>query len=262
MINRVILKEAGPVSRQYKNPPLSEVVCEFQFGQDSPWDLTIPGLMYEKVRETFPTRKQAARVMMGFSANESEIAQQIGATPVMRFSSEDEKLVMQVGLHLLSINRLKPYTSWEQFFPLILRCFHTYREVANPRSIHRIGLRYVNTIDLPGPNLKLEDYFEFRPYLGANLPRTIGPFMLAVQLPYEDLRDVLDLQLASLAGLSIGASKIILDLDYFLAQPGSVSLDGVSAWLDNAHTSVEKIFEGCISDNLRRRFEEESSDRF
>lgn len=250
------------MSGQYKNPPLSEVVCEFQFGQDSPWDLTIPGLVYEKVRETFPTRKQVARVMMGFSANEGEIAQQIGAPPVMRFSSEDEKLVMQVGLHLLSINHLKPYSSWEHFFPLILESFHTYREVANPRSIHRIGLRYVNTIDLPGPNLKLEDYFEFRPYLGPNLPRTIGSFMLAVQLPYEDLRDMLNLQLVSLAGLSIETSKIILDLDYFLAQPGSVSLDNVSSWLDNAHAHVERIFEGCISDNLRRRFEEESDDRF
>ncbi|MGB8346563.1 MAG: TIGR04255 family protein [Ktedonobacteraceae bacterium] len=244
------------MSKQYKNPPLSEVVCEFQFGQDSSWDLTIPGLVYEKVRETFPKRKQIARVTMGLNANEGEVSPQIGATPIMQFASENEKLIMQVGVHLLSINSIKPYPSWEQFFPQILKSFDTYREVANPKSIHRIGLRYVNTIDIPGSGLDLEDYFEFRPYLGPKLPGVLGPFMMGVQLPCEDSRDMLNLQLASLAGLSIDVATIILDLDYFLAQPGSVALDDVSMWLESAHTHVEETFEGCITDRLRQHFEE------
>lgn len=244
------------MSKQYKNPPLSEAVCEFQFGQDSPWDLTIPGLVYERVRETFPVRTQVARVMMGISANQGEIGQQIGTTPIMRFSSEDEKLIMQVGIHLLSINHLRPYSSWEQFFPLIMKSFETYREVANPKSIHRIGLRYVNTIEISGPAINLEDYFEFRPYIGPNLPKAIGPFMMGVQLLYEGSREVLNLQLASLAGLSTDVATIILDLDYFLAQPGSLTLDDVASWVNGAHAHIEEIFEACITNQLRQRFEE------
>ncbi len=244
------------MSKHYKNPPLSEVVCEFQFGQDSSWDFAIPGLVYEKVREKFPVRNQVARVTMGISTNEGEIGPQIGATPIMRFSNENENLIMQVGLHLLSINHLKPYSSWEQFFPQILYGFNTYREVANPRSIHRIGLRYVNTIEIPGPGINLEDYFEFRPYVGPHLPKTVGPFMVGVQFPYEDSRDALSLQLASLAGLSVDVATIILDLDYFLARPGSVALDDISAWVMNAHAHVEEIFEGCITYQLRQKFEE------
>ena len=240
----------------YKNPPISEVVCEFQFGPDSPWDFTIPGLVYEKVRATFPKRSQVARVTMGISADQGTIGQQIGTLPVMRFSSEDEKVLIQVGPHLLSVHHLKPYSSWERFLPFIEESFKAYCEVATPKSIHRIGLRYVNSIQITGQNINLEDYFEFRPYIGPNLPTTIGPFMMAVQLPFEGSRDTLNLQLASLAGISSDVANIILDLDYFLAKPNEVELDKISAWINNAHKQVGDTFNACITDRLEQTFEE------
>ncbi len=246
------------MSRKYKNSPISEAVCEFQFGQDSPWDLTVPGLVYEKVRTAFPKRSQIARVTLGISADAGGIGQQLGAVPIMRFLSEDEKLLIQVGTHLLSVNHLKPYSSWQNFLPVIQDGFKAYREVASPKSIHRIGLRYINTIQITGQSIDLEDYFEFRPYVGPNLPQTIGPFTLSVQLPFEGSRDILNLRLASLAGISSEVATIILDLDYFLAQPGKVELDKVFTWVDSAHTHVEEIFEACITDKLRQTFEEET----
>jgi len=244
------------VRKIYKNPPISEVVCEFQFGQNSPWDFTIPGLVYEKVRATFPKRSQAARVTMGISTNQGTIGQQIGTEPVMRFSSEDEKILIQVGIHLLSVHHLKPYSSWESFLPLIEDSFNAYCDVAAPKSIHRIGLRYVNNIQITGQRINLGDYFEFRPHVGPNLPETTGHFMLAVQIPFEESRDILNLQLASLAGITPEGVNIILDLDYFLVKPDEVKPDKVSAWLDNAHKHIGDIFEACITDQLKQAFEE------
>ncbi len=177
-------------TKHYKNSPISEAVCEFQFGLDSTWDFTVPGLVYEKVRNTFPIRSQVARVTLGIAANEGEIGSQFGAVPVMRFTHKDEKTHIQVAPHLLSVHHLKPYSSWQEFLPLIKDGFEAYREVASPKSIHRIGLRYINTIELTGSSIALEDYFEFRPYIGSDLPRTIGPFMMSVQLPFENARDV------------------------------------------------------------------------
>ena len=244
------------VSRQYKNPPISEAVCEFQFGQDSSWDYAIPGLVYEKVRATFPIRSQATRVAMGITANQEGLGQQIGAVPVMRFSSEDGNTLIQVATHLLSVHHLRPYSSWQKFLPLIEDSSTSYCEVANPKSIHRIGLRYVNTIQITDQNIDLEDYFEFRPYVGPNLPKANGPFMTAMQLPFEDSRDMLNLQLASLAGISSDGATIILDLDYLLVKPEEVGLDNVFQWVDNAHTTIEEVFEACITDRLRQTFEE------
>lgn len=244
------------MTKHYKNSPISEAVCEFQFGQDSTWDFTVPGLVYEKVRNTFPIRSQVARVTMGIAANEGEIGPQFGAVPVMRFTRKDEKAHIQVAPHLLSVHHLKPYSSWQEFLPLIKDGFEAYREVASPKSIHRIGLRYINTIELTGSSIALEDYFEFRPYVGPDLPRTIGPFMMSVQLPFENSRDVLNLQLVSQAGLSSDVAIIILDLDYFLAKSGEVKLDEAFDWVNTAHTHIEDVFEASINEQLKQKFEE------
>ena len=244
------------MTKLYKNSPISEAVCEFQFGQDSPWDFTVPGLVYEKVRNTFPNRSQIARVTMGIVANEGEIGPQFGAVPVMRFTRKDEKAHIQIAPHLLSIHHLRPYSSWQEFLPLILDAFQAYREVASPRSIHRIGLRYINTIELAGSSIDLEDYFEFRPYVGPNLPRTIGPFAMSVQLPFENSRDVLNLQMVSQAGVLSDITTIILDLDYFLVKSGEVELDEAFEWIDIAHTHIEDIFEASITEQLKQKFRE------
>ncbi len=244
------------MTKHYKNSPISEAVCEFQFGQDSPWDFTVPGLVYEKVRNTFPNRSQIARVTMGIAANEGGIGPQFGAIPIMRFTHKDEKAHIQVGTHLLSVHHLKPYSSWQEFLPLIKDVFEAYLEVASPKSIHRIGLRYINTIELTGSSIALEDYFEFRPYVGPDLPRTIGPFMMSVQLPFENSRDVLNLQLVSQAGVLSDLAIIILDLDYFLAKPGEVDLDEAFEWVDTAHTHIEDVFEASITEQLKQKFEE------
>ena len=80
--------------------------------------------------------------------------------------------------------------------------------------------------------------------------------MAAVQFPFEDSRDVLNLQLASLAGISSDIVDIILDLDYFLVQSNDIGLSEVSQWLDNAHKHIGDIFDASITDQLKQRFEE------
>ncbi|MBV8265707.1 MAG: TIGR04255 family protein, partial [Planctomycetaceae bacterium] len=39
--------------RRYKNPPIEEAVCDFQFAPGTDWDPTMPGLLYEKLRDTY-----------------------------------------------------------------------------------------------------------------------------------------------------------------------------------------------------------------
>ncbi|MGC8838175.1 MAG: hypothetical protein ACP5UM_07135 [Anaerolineae bacterium] len=55
------------MGRKYKDPPLMEAVCEFRLAADSPWDLTIPGLIYEKLYAAFCSARNHAARYMGFS---------------------------------------------------------------------------------------------------------------------------------------------------------------------------------------------------
>jgi len=174
----------------------------------------------------------------------------------MQFLREDEKALIQVGPDLVAINHLKPYPTWQEFLPLIQRGFDAYCKAAAPKGVRRIGLRYINRIEIPGQSIELEDYFEFRPFVGSQLPQDFGPFIVGIQVPYEDSRDTLRLQLANASVETPNTVAVMLDLDYFLARPGEVPLDDVFEWVDVAHNRVEEAFEACITDRLRQMFEE------
>ena len=244
------------MGRRYNNPPIIEALCELRFEPSLPWDLAIPGLVYERVRDDFRKRRQVRALETSVSASTEGVEQQVRTTDRMQFLREDERALIQVGPDLLAVNHLKPYPTWQEFLPLIQRGFDAYCDAAAPKGVHRIGLRYINRIDIPGQSIELEDYFEFRPFVGSELAQDFGPFIVGIQVPYEDSRDTLRLQLANARVETPDTVGITLDLDYFLSRPGEVSLDDVFEWVDMAHCRVEEVFEACITDHLRQMFEE------
>lgn len=243
------------MGRRYRNPPIIEALCEFRFEPSASWDLTIPGLIYEKTREGFPRRHQAKAFEVSVAASPGGVEQQVLTTDRVQFLREDEKALIQVGPNLLAVNHLKPYPTWQDFLPLIRQGFDAYLEVASPKGIQRVGLRYINRIEIPGQRIELEDYFEFRPFVGPKLPQDFGSFIVGIQVPYENSRDSLRL-LANAAVETPNIFAVMLDLDYFLAQPGQVHLGNVFEWVEVAHSRVEEVFEACITDRLRETFEE------
>jgi uncharacterized protein (TIGR04255 family) len=244
------------MGRKYRNPPIVEALCEFRFEPGAPWDMAIPGLVYERIRDVFPKRRQAKIFEVAVGAGPEGIEQQVIPADRIQFLREDEKALVQVGPNLLAVNHLKPYPTWQEFLPLIRQGFDAYLAAANPKGIQRIGLRYINRIEIAGERVELADYLEFRPFVGERLPQDYDPFIVGIQIPFEDSRDVLRLQLASATVEIPGTVAVMLDLDYFLAQPGGVSQDDVFKWTEIAHAHVEEVFEACITDRLRQVFEE------
>ncbi|PWH17306.1 MAG: hypothetical protein DDG58_08190 [Ardenticatenia bacterium] len=142
--------------------------------------------------------------------------------------------LVQVGPHLLAVNHLKPYPTWQEFLPLIRKGFDAYCSVAHPKNIQRIGLRYVNCIEIPGEPVVLDEYLTFRPHVGAALLQNDGPFILGIQVPFEHGRDMLQLELTRAAAERPAVFTAILDLDCSLAKPGQVSLDSAFEWVQIA----------------------------
>jgi uncharacterized protein (TIGR04255 family) len=245
------------MGKKYKNPPIIEAVCEFRFEPGSPWDLAVPGLVYEKIRDSFPKRHPVREVEFGVIPSASGVEQQVKTIDQIRFLREDEKAFIRVGPDQLAVHHLKPYPSWQEFQPLIMKGFNAYSDAATPKSIQRIGLRYINRIEISGERVKIEDYFQFYPFVGHKLPQEFGPFIVGIEAPYEDSKDMLRVLLTSVRSSAPSTISVLLDLDYFLAKPGAVALDKISEWINVAHDHVEEVFEACITDPLRKIFEEE-----
>jgi uncharacterized protein (TIGR04255 family) len=242
--------------RMYKKPPVAQAVCEFKFLSDNPWDWTIPGLIYQNIQNRFPGKQQEK----GFEIQITAQPQKVERTTVpstltkMQFLNESKSEMVQVGPDLLAVNILSNYPGWDSFRGLIQEQLKIYREVARPVSFQRIGLRYMNHIQFPVPNIETTDYFNYYPKLPDSIAQTHGPFTMQVLHAYNDDRDALALRMAINVPLA-PRLVIILDLDYHLITPKGVKLDEAEAWIDQAHDKVETMFEACITDKARELFE-------
>jgi len=245
------------MSKKYRNPPIMEVVCEFRFPIETPWDITIPGLLYEKVKEKFPHREPRIIQHMEIKQARREVEHKFHTEERIFFFDSSKKTFIQAGHRILSINRLRPYISWNEFKPNIEKAFTSLLDIVNVKNLQRIGLRYINKIEIPKTSVDLETYFEFRPFLGSKLPQNIVDFIVGCMFAFNNGQDMCKVELKSAVPDTPEHNAFMLDLDYFLAKPQTVSADQALEWVDDAHDKVEKIFEGCITDELRKIFGEE-----
>lgn len=229
---------------RYRNPPLVEAICEFQFKAES-WDWTVPGLLYQEFGEEYPNKKENLTLQLVQSGNE------IKPTPSKRlhFVRTDERAFIEVGENVLAAHHLAPYAGWEQFKPMIASVFEKYSAIAAPNGLSRIGLRYVNRLQFHEDVVDLPEQMNFGPRIPKSLPREIKALFVRVELLYP-----VDKGLLLLSTGSAPNGGIVLDLDFVTSDPESVPLSDAIGWVETAHTRIEEAFEASIRDSARTTF--------
>jgi len=212
----------------------------------------VPGRVFDEVRQRFPLPKQQ-------QTKRIEIRPYTGATePKVDVSDElwlvapDDKSFVRLGPRMISVHRLAPYQSWEEFKPDIALTWGALGKILGEVLLERVGLRYVNRIAIPHPTIDLENYFEFRLELGEQLPQETNALIVGAAFAFD--QDTCRVQLADTVADSANESAFILDFDYWRLGP-SQDFD-MMGWLERAHTQVEDLFEGSISSSLRELFGE------
>lgn len=247
------------LGHKYFNPPITQVVCEFRFQQEREWDMTFPGLIYARLNDTYKSTRRISALETG--------AVGIGQLPHLQFEiiertqfyNEDDIVSVQVSPNYLSVTHTSPYRTWESFLPAIQQALKAYFDVVQPTTFNRIGLRYTNTISFASSSVDLEDYFDFYPFIGENLPQTHVSFMCGGHFPHQRGRDMLRIQIMSGNTSVPENATVALDLDYFLGRAMPAIYEGAIKWLHDAHDECEHAFEGCIKSPLRAVFDEEAS---
>lgn len=241
----------------YSSPPIIEAVCEFRLTRNTAWDPAVPGLIYEQLKEHFPLREQRIIQEIQISGGTEGPREERRILERALFLTNDKRSFVQVGQHILAVNRLKPYLSWGEFKPQIELGFDTLSKVVEIAGLERIGLCYINRIEIPGERVDLDEYFDFRPFVGERLPQDLSSILLGCQFAFEEDRDRCQVRLRDAVADESSNSAFLLDIDYSTAVAESIRPAEALEWVDEAHQHVEDVFEGCISDALRTLFEEQ-----
>jgi uncharacterized protein (TIGR04255 family) len=251
------MSEKAKVGKRYKNPPVVEALCEIYF-HDSKWDGTLPGLFFEKVRENYPKKKELEQV--GVQVSVSKEAQ---ATQVQRegrriqFIKEDGSRLIQIENNLLVINQLRPYPRFEDWKPVIDEMLKHYSEVAQPKGIKQMGMRYINRIIIPVAKFKMEDYFNLYPQVPESLGAMHGKFMMRLEIPPKHKDHRLMVTFGTAPPESPETSAEMLDMYNIFVLPVAFPIEDVDKYIIEAHENIETAFENSITNKTRELFEKE-----
>lgn len=239
---------------KYASPPVIEAVCEFRLADETEWDMTVPGLIYEEIKDEFPHKDHRQIQQMGIRKTDNGPVHEMRTDERMLFLTDDRKMFVQIGKRLVAINCLQPYPAWDVFKQKIDEVFGVLKNNVELRGIQRVGLRYINRVDLPRRVLKLEEYFSFYPHKGEGLPKNIANFNMICVFPFHEGQEVCRVQLRDAKPQDDTSVAVMLDLDYCSAVPNKVPVVRTLEWVEGAHQKVVNVFEGCISDKLRDIF--------
>ncbi len=76
----------------------------------------------------------------------------------LRCESADHVHIAQFNRDGFVFSRLRPYDHWEQFHGEAIRLWNIHRGLAHPSGIQRLGLRFINRIELPVDGPRPDDY--------------------------------------------------------------------------------------------------------
>jgi len=234
----------------YSNPPLKEVVCEFRF--DGKWDNVIIGLFYDKMKDRYPVRESKIFITSEIKFDQSGAqTQNQFKEEISQFYSNDKSRLVQIGRNLLSINILKGYSGWLDYLSnikLAFDCFcDIYNNVSKITKIIRIGLRYINEIEIQtdSATINLEHYFNLRPEMPEQFS-FVDSFNLMVEVPFKpDKLRVNFLQLPNY--------NYFFDLDYGIER--IIKNDEIKKHLNQAHKNIKDIFDSSLSAECKQIFE-------
>ena len=243
--------------KTYANPPLIEAICDFHFIPSQPWDWTVFGLVYDRIKGGFPDKVQPPSPMLNVSIGPSLGGPVLGAAR-MQFRREDGSALVQVGPDNLTVNHLTPYSGWPQYRDMIASVLAVYREVAAPQGLHRLALRYVNRINIPVElmgvrGVEIGDYMLAQPSVPDLVPQVFSSWAQRVETFFNDANMALVLQSGTGPGSEEFPVSFLLDLT--MSPPlQPVVLDDALTWLDQAHMNIESVFEECLGPKARELF--------
>lgn len=169
----------------------------------------------------------------------------------LRFQSDDKKHIAQFNRDGFVFSRLEPYQDWPQFHGEAMKFWQVYLELAKPVAIDRLGLRFINRIQLPMGELQFEDYMKSAPQPPQGLDLPFAGFMHQNTLAVPNQPYVINIvKTIQPPAVDEGSgAALILDIDVLTTQSYELD-DGAELrrhllemrWLKN------KAFFGSITD--------------
>ncbi|MFP4381329.1 MAG: TIGR04255 family protein [Candidatus Sumerlaeia bacterium] len=234
---------------QLANPPIAEAVIDIRATLGTEWD---ESGTKERGTEKLPKgyeyvdspRQYSHSFKVNDKASHESVFRDLGPQGV-RFQSEDRKQVIQFNRNGYAFSRLEPYTCWKKFSQEGLKNWHIYKSVFPIETIDRLGLRYINKIEIPADTNRWDEYMKILPQKPGGLDIGQQSFL------YRDIYLVPDTQFQVNVIRTNQISNetrlvFILDIDVMTQNDTTIKEEDIAGILEEMRLLKNKTFYGIM----------------
>lgn len=238
--------------------PITEALIDLQVKLPDGTKPELFNSFYDEVKEKYPEQKEQRHAQYEVQPGGKDGPLEPRGTKVVgyQYFSSDKIQVVQARVNGFTFSRLKPYTTWEDLRTETLRLWEIYSKIANPVSITRAAVRFINNLQIPMPISDFGDYLVSPPTIPQALPQSLSSFLTrnVIYMPNHNFHIIVTQALENIISDSKPA-PVILDIDAFHLTPDGIS--DKQAWeaLEHLRHIKNDVFFESITTKLRRLYE-------
>ena len=140
-------------------------------------------------------------------------------------------------------------------FRTILPRLAAWKRTLGYRKITRIGVRYINRIDIPAtaPIIEHEEYLNIYPHMPMDF-QSLMAYSVVAQLPLPDIGCILTLNSSSAPSQLLGHAVFSVDQNIGKDDDPAQSDEDICALLNQIRVKKSEVFEACITPRARELF--------
>lgn len=204
---------------QFKTPPIQEALLDVQVTLSGETSLAVLRQFQTGLESRFPERQERISLQQGFQisgAGDSQAITSSRSVDGYLFVAKADGKIVQARRDGFTFNKLRPYSNWEAFSGEARELWQRYVDIAKPANVRRIGLRYINRIEIPMPLRDFREYCLLFPDFPSEIPKALGEFFLRFAVPVESVPDGSAVVTLTFEPLHQGATlPLVLDIDAF-----------------------------------------------
>lgn len=204
---------------RFPRAPITEALLDIRVKLPAHIDLTRLATFHDAVKDRYPSKQERVSWQGGFQIKPGagpEMLPSSGGPDGYLFTSTDGRQIVQTRLDGFTFNRLKPYDKWEALRDEARELWQQYVRIAQPETVTRLALRYINRIEIPLPMKDFKEYILTTPEITPELPQGLESFFMRLVIPDPKTQAVAVVtEMMEPIAASSKALPLILDIDVF-----------------------------------------------
>jgi uncharacterized protein (TIGR04255 family) len=240
----------------YPKPPITEGVIHLSVEGTATLE-ELQKLVKRFAKEDYPQQETltAINLTINTTGGAATVQQQLQG---YRLKSTDQADIVVVFSDGIATSRVAPYPGWEYLRERAHRSWEHWRRHIKHTALKRIGIRYINRIDVPikeAEIVEIDAFLRFAPHVPDFSKRPLTGFLVQATRPTD-----LEHWSASVTSTIMAPAPLInhvslvLDIDVFRTEQIPGRDDDLWNCIDAVRPLKNAIFEACITDQARKLF--------